>query len=200
MNDNPFGILVLIIAGVYLFRLWWGDMRASQVGAQNKRALPGAFPTDVRPCLIAAAGAFVILGIEIVGEFALGIWSAQSSITALFALYSLIAAFIEEVIFRGFIVFKGGWRWPGAFAASLVFALFHEFLWHWDEEGFALTLTLKGFFSTLMVFILSMWFYFVRFSKFNRTGSLLPCIVGHAVKNLGVIVAKGLGGFWVGWW
>jgi membrane protease YdiL (CAAX protease family) len=122
--------------------------------------------------------------------------------TALFGLYTLSAAFIEEIIFRGYIVVtKRGplVQWLAIVGASALFALLHPFLWLW-EDGFTLTLTVKGVFSTAMAFLFSLWFYAARFLRLNPTRSLLPCFAAHLAKNAGVIVIKGAQGFLVGWW
>jgi len=123
--------------------------------------------------------------------------------TVMFGFYSLIAAFIEELIFRGFVVIEGkgnALRWAGIVGASLVFAAIHPFLWQWEDGVFTWTFTAKGWFSTAAVFGASLWFYTVRFASFNPNRSLLPCVVAHATKNLGVFAIKGIQGFIVGWW
>ena len=76
----------------------------------------------------------------------------------------------------------------------------HPFLWTWGDDGFEWTFTAKGWFSTVMVFAASLWFYAVRFATWNPERSLLPCFVAHGVKNLGVFAIKGAQGFVVGWW
>ena len=203
MNDHPALLLLMIAAGLYAFYLWRQDYLALRAGQPNPRALPGATPAPVKASLIAAFGALVILGLETAGEIRLGLSKEQSTLTALFALYSLIAAFIEELIFRGFIVIEGKGptvRWAGVLGASVLFAVLHPFLWKWDDGGFAWTFTAKGWFSTAAVFISSLWFYAVRFASFNPHRSLLPCVAAHATKNLGVIAIKGAQGFLAGWW
>lgn len=149
------------------------------------------------------AGALVILAAETLGEIHWGLSDQQSSITVLFGIYTLLAAFVEELIFRGFIVVenKGSfWRWTAAIGASLLFAWLHPFLWKWEDAGFEWTVTTKGWFSTAAVFISSLWFYAVRFAGFNPKHSLLPSITAHAVKNLGVFIIKAAQGFVIGWW
>src|SRR5690606_37366890 len=103
----------------------------------------------------------------------------QSEITVLFGLYTLVAAVIEEIIFRGFIVAperRGrAVLWASMVGASLVFAAMHPFLWQWQWEGWVFTwsFTLKGWFSTGVVFVSSLWFYTVRFLPSNPQRSLL---------------------------
>ena len=203
MNDQPVMLVLLIVAGLYVMNLWRHDYRAQLAGQPHPRAMPGATPAPLRANLIAAAGALLLLTAETWGEIRLGLSEQQSKITGLFAAYTLIAAFVEELMFRVFIVIEGrgnALRWAGVVGASVVFAALHPFLWQWESDAFTWTLTAKGWFSTAVVFASSLWFYTVRFAGFNPQGSLIPCIVAHATKNLGVIIIKGASGFLVGWY
>lgn len=203
MNDNPFLLLIVGAAGLYFGKLWLDDLRAARAGRPNPRALPGATPARPSALWIASLGALVLLAVETLGEHALGIAAEQSTMTWLFAAYTLIAALIEEVIFRGYLVIEGrgtAARWAGILAASALFALLHPFLWEWEDAGFTLTLSAKGLFSTAIMFATSVWLYVARFARWNPTQSLLPCIVAHAVKNAGVIVVKAGSGFMGGLW
>lgn len=218
MNEQPALLVLMIIIGVYVLWLWSQDYRAAQTGQPNQHALPGATPAPLKACLIAVAGALLILVLETWGELQLELDEQQSKITVLFGLYTLIAAFIEELIFRGFIVIENKGKtllWIAIVAASIVFAALHPFLWKWDmaeasgwdvlafwrwPEWFEWQFTPKGWFSTVTVFISSLWFYTLRFGVFNPTRSLLPSIAAHTTKNLGVLIIKSLQGFVVGWW
>lgn len=58
----------------------------------------------------------------------------------MFGLNTLVAAFGEEVIFRGYLVVENRGRAAlitGMIGASLGFALLHPFLWEWREGGLA---------------------------------------------------------------
>jgi uncharacterized protein len=203
MNDQPVLILLMLGIGAYVFSLWLEDLKAARDNKPNPSALPGATSASIQACAIAAGGALVILAAETLGELGLGLSEEQSTMTVLFAVYSLMAAFIEELIFRGFIVVEGRGkvlRISGVIGASLLFALLHPFLWAWEDDGFEWTLTAKGWFSTALVFTSSLWFYYIRFAKFNPSKSLIPCIVAHATKNLGVFAIKAAQGFIAGWW
>lgn len=202
MNDQPLLLLLMIAAGLYLAHLWRGDCRAAQAGRPNPQALPGASLAPRRATLLAVAGALILLAAETWGEIRLGLVAEQSRITLLFGLYTLSAAIIEEVIFRGYLVFERGGaarRWAGIVAASLLFALLHPFLWQW-EGGLQFTPSPKGWFSTGMIFLGSLWFYAVRFAGWNPARSLLPCFAAHLAKNLGVVAIKAQQGFVDGWW
>ncbi len=202
MNDSPFLLILIIAGGVWVSKIWLDDLRNRQAGRPHPGALPGATPAPRRAVVIAVAGAMVLLGLETIGENALGLTEQQSRMTILFGISTLAAAVIEEVIFRGFLVINGrgpAVRIAGIIAASLVFALLHPFLWKW-EGGLVWTTDAKGWFSTGAIFAGSLWFYAVRFASFNPQHSLLPCFAAHAAKNLGVFVIKAGQGYVDGGW
>jgi len=202
MSESPILIIMLVVGGIYLGRMWWEDLQAYRTGKPHPGALPGATPCSRRAVIVAVIGASILLGAETWGEILLGLDSQQSEITALFGIYTLFAALIEELIFRGYLVVtqRGTLvRWLAIVGASLVFALLHPFLWEWDG-GVVLTLDAKGWFSTAAIFLGSLWFYYVRFMPSNPLHSLIPCVAAHATKNLGVFAIKGVQGFVTGWW
>jgi len=209
MQNDPWVQILMLGVGLYVAKLWLDDFRARRVGTPHPNALPGATPAPARAIVIAAIGGALIVTAETWGEKILGIAGKQSSITGLFATYTLVAAIIEEIIFRGFIVLEKRGAialWISALAASLLFTALHPFLWTWEGampwNGGRLNWTgdLKGWFSSGAVFVSSLWFYYVRFARFNPQHSLLPCFAAHATKNLGVILIKAVQGFLVGWW
>lgn len=161
-------------------------------------------PVGSAAVIVAVAGSLGLLALETWGEVALGIDGEQSTVTWLFGLYTLAAAFGEELVFRGYLVVANRGRvalWSSVVGFSLIFALLHPFLWEWSGEGgVTLRLDPKGFFSTGVVFAGSLWFYSVRFFSLNPERSLIPSIAAHFAKNLGVLVIKFQQGFVVGWW
>ncbi|WP_232766878.1 CPBP family intramembrane glutamic endopeptidase [Geminisphaera colitermitum] len=204
MND-PRLVGLLFLGGCYFAWLWLKDRKAWRAAGhvEARGALPGATDSPLSVTLIAVSGALVLLAAETAGEIALGISGEQSTITIFFGLYSLVAAVIEEVIFRGYIVVdkRGrGWLIGSILAASVLFAIGHPFLWKWEEGALIWNFGLKGWFSTFVVFLSSLWFYAVRFASWNPHRSLLPCIAAHGAKNLGVFIIKAAQGFVSGWW
>ena len=202
-QDQPLLLAGMIVAAGYMLRLWWNDLTAARRGTPNAQAFPGATSAGGRVIVLAVTGALLLLAVETGGEQALGLTAQQSRMTGLFALYTLAAAFIEELIFRGYLVIETRGRaalLAGIIGASLVFALLHPFLWEWQDGGLEIRADAKGWFSTAMIFAGSLWFYAVRFLPANRTRSLLPCIAAHAAKNLGVFAIKYAQGFVGGWW
>jgi hypothetical protein len=59
---------------------------------------------------------------------------------------------------------------------------------------------MKGWFSTAMVFAMSLWMYAARLAAWNPQRSLLPCFAAHAAKNLAVVAVKAATGFMGGLW
>lgn len=193
MQNNPLVQLAVLGVSAYVIKIWFDDYRAQKAGAPNPNPLPGAKPAPTRAFWIAAIGALVITAAETWGEIALGVSGEQSNITALFALYTLFAAIVEEVIFRGYIVVENrgaAARWAGVFAASVLFAALHPFLWDYKDGQVIWQFTTKAWFSTAAVFVASLWFYTCRFASFNPAHSLLPCFAAHLAKNAAVIAIK----------
>ncbi|MFT3829719.1 MAG: CPBP family intramembrane metalloprotease [Opitutaceae bacterium] len=203
MSENPLLLVVMIVASAALFHLWWGDLRAARAGHPNPRAFPGAAPCPCRLLVVAVLGSALLLAIETSGEHALGLTAQQKTVTVLWSLYTFAAAFTEELAFRGFLVIanRGHAALRGSIMGfSVVFALAHPFLWSWTDGRLEFAFTVKGWFSTAMVFVGSLWFYALRFTTFNPARSLLPCIVAHLTKNLGVFAVKAAAGFVSGWY
>ncbi len=203
MTSSPLVLLVLFGVGLYVSRLWWNDFQAQRRGAPNPGALPGATSAPTSLIVVAALGGIVIVAAETWGEIRLGLTAEQSEMTVLLGGYTLVAAVVEEIIFRGFIVAperKGRFvLWSSIIGASLLFAAVHPFLWQWENGAWTWSFTAKGWFSTGAVFVSSLWFYTVRFLPANRTRSLLPCFASHAAKNLAVFAIKAAQGFVSGW-
>lgn len=202
MLEHPLLIIIGFAAAAYFLKLWLGDLRMEVQGTPNPNAFPGATPAARPAVMIAVLGALLILAAETGGEYALGLAEEQSDITVLFALFTLAAAFLEELIFRGFLVVSGKGRamLVGSIVLfSALFALMHPFLWMWhEEEGLILDFTAKAWFSTTVLFVNSLWFYTVRFLPVNPRHSLLPCILAHFSSNLGVVLIKLIQGHVVG--
>lgn len=201
--DNPLLILGMLAAAAVVGWMWWGDLQAHRRGQPNPRALPGAVPCSRAAVVLAVVGALVLVGAETLGEAVLGLTDQQKTITMLFGLYTLAAAVVEEIVFRGFLVVTG--RGRALLVASVVgfsalFALAHPFLWEWEEGKLSFVFTAKAWFSTGAIFVGSLWFYFVRFMPANPAHSLWPCFAAHFAKNAAVFGIKGAQGFVVGWW
>jgi uncharacterized protein len=201
---HPLLLALLVGASIYLARVWQLDLRAANSGQPNPNAFPGTATAPARTYILAITGALVLLTIETIGEIKLGLDAQQTRMTGLFAVYTVLSApLIEELIFRGWLVVESTNRvimWAAAAAASIVFAFLHPFLWRWDDAGFVLTFGRKEWFSTAIVFAMSLGLYIVRLAPWNPKRSLFPCIAAHAAKNAGVVAIKAAMGFIAGWW
>lgn len=208
MQENPLLIILMFAGTVYVGHLWWQDYRARLAGQPNPKALPGATPCAARWVWVGALGALALVGLETVGEYALGISSQQTTIPVLFLLSMLAAGFLEELVFRGFLVVTT--RGKAALLASVVgfsalFALAHvQYYLKWDEGAawyqFELALTLKAAWTLGLLFVRSLFFYALRFLPQNPTQSLLPCFAAHTLGNLAVFLIKLAQGHVVGWY
>lgn len=202
-QNSPLFLLALLAGSSFVAKWWLDDFRAAQAGTPSLRPLPGALPAARATVAWAVLGAGLILSAETWGESHLGLTAQQSHMTALAGLYTLAAAFVEELIFRGFLVVENRGRallWAGVLGASVLFATLHPFLWEWRNGTLHWQGGAKGWFSTAAVFVSSLWFYAVRFWPLNPTRSLWPCVAAHAAKNLGVFAIKYTQGYVTGWW
>lgn len=198
--------LVLFAGACYLFKLWLDDFRSWKAGNPNERALPGATSAPVIALWIGGIGAVLLVLVETGGELLLGVSAEQSDITAIFLLAMVGAGVLEEVLFRGYLVVqnKGRAILLGSIVGfSLLFALLHyQYYTEIPDEGSIADLSFridaKSLWSLLLLFLNSLWFYAVRFFKWNPHHSLLPCFVAHISSNVGVFLVKLVQGHVIG--
>ncbi len=192
MNENPVMVVLYVGIAAYVLHMYWGDLRANQSSEVNSGGMPGATSAGVGTFAIGVVGALLILAAETFGEIAMGVADEQSELVWYLVFAIVAAGVVEEIIFRGFLVIdkKGKAALIGScIGFSLLFAIIHPQLWS-TEDGFHLTLTAKGFFSTGILFANSLWFYAVRFGPWNPRHSIFPCMLAHAASNLGVFGVK----------
>ncbi|MDR2430378.1 MAG: CPBP family intramembrane metalloprotease [Puniceicoccales bacterium] len=202
MSESPLNILATVAIAIVVGRWWWSDFANARKGVSAPNALAGAVPCARGFVMLAAAGGVALTVLETLGEWALGVSEEQKKITVLFLAAMLAAAFLEELIFRGYIVIAGKGRRVLAgsvVGASLVFALAHDFLWKYEAGDFSFQFTTKGWFSFGCVFVASLCFYVLRFHPRNAARSLLPCIAAHGARNLAVFFIKLAQGHVTGW-
>jgi membrane protease YdiL (CAAX protease family) len=202
MSESPLLTLVLFAGAVYLFKLWLDDFRAWKAGTPNEKAFPGATSASMAAIWIGVTGALLLVLVETGGEIALGVSDQQSDITAFFLLAMIGAGVLEEILFRGYLVVTNKGRQIlilSIVGFSLLFALAHyQYYTEIPEDGgwadFAFVVDPKSAWSLLLLFLNSLWFYTVRFFKWNPAHSLLPCFAAHIASNLGVFVVKAVQG------
>ncbi len=200
MNESPFMVLLYVGVAAYVGYMYWGDYQSNQASEQpDPRGMPGATSASLGLFVIGVIGALLILAAETGGEIALGIASGQSEMVWYFVFAILGAGIVEEIIFRGYLVVdnKGRAALIGSCVGfSLIFAIIHGHFWSNEEgEAFAWTFTTKAFFTTGILLANSLWFYALRFGRWNKNRSLFPCMLAHAASNLGVFCVKWAQGF-----
>ena len=200
MNESPFMVLLYVGVAAYVGYMYWGDYQSNQASEQpDPRGMPGAASASLGLFVIGVIGALLILAAETGGEIALGIASEQSEMVWYFVFAILGAGIVEEIIFRGYLVVdnKGRAALIGSCVGfSLIFAIIHGHFWSNEEgEAFAWTFTTKAFFTTGILLVNSLWFYALRFGRWNKNRSLFPCMLAHAASNLGVFCVKWAQGF-----
>jgi len=98
------------------------------------------------------------------------------------------AAIVEEMVFRGFVApsqLRGVKLLGLIVIGSLIFSAIH---------GFDFS-TVQGRISLVATFFISVWLYLGRYNPLNPERSILPCLIGHVVRNLAVFGVKWSQGF-----
>lgn len=189
-QDDPLVCLALLGCAIWIGKQWLDDFRS-----KDPNALPGATPCSQTGVWIAITGALVILVLETFGELITKLEEEQSTIVWYFLAAMVAAAVLEELVFRGYLVIskKGrGILVASAVGFSLLFALAHPYLWTFSkEEGLSMHLSShKAWLTTGFLYLKSLWFYYVRFAKWNPQQSLIPCVVAHLAINLATFAIK----------
>ncbi len=202
MQSDPVVAIIFFAIAAYLFKMWLDDtISYEKTGDLKKGAFVGLGFVGLPLVGFAIVVSLGLLGVQCVGESYFGIVQEQSTIGYFAILTFSAAAFIEELVFRGyFVVDKTKLSLVASILGfSLIFALAHPFLWDFsDETGsyvFSFDFSFKAFYYTFFIFLNSIFFYLLRFNKFNPKRSLLPCFTAHLAYNVGVYVIKLAQGF-----
>lgn len=206
-DDQIFSVFMFAVSA-YLFYMWWDDLRyyKKNGGKIRRGAFAGATSVPFKYCLWGAVAALLLLALHVSTEYSLGVVSEQTSFSY-WAIFSWIAAaFVEELIFRGYLVVQN--RGVVALALSilffsLLFALAHPFVWNYEiPEGawlfdgvWIFDFSAQPILSTIAIFECSLLFYILRFMPQNPNRSIMPCIMAHAAYNTGVYLVKLAQGF-----
>ena len=209
MSDSTLISLGGLALGLYLLWIWIQDFRQFDpaAGKPPDRAIAGATPASIASCAVAFAGAALIVLLVTGIEIGAGVFDKQSRIEAVFLGAMIGAAITEEIIFRGYLVIRR--RGKALLAASMVgfsacFAIIHPYLWRHcveDPSGLQWIMALRldvsthSLLATGSIFVLSLWFYAVRFAPNNPHRSLLPCFCAHLGANATVYIIKLSTGF-----
>lgn len=206
-QDDALYSIAMFAAAAWLFKMWVCDLRGFAAdGKGRKGEFPGARPVSLGLSAAGAMCGLVLLAGITAAEIASGEVGEQTKVS-FWALFSWVgAAFIEELVFRGYLVVENRGRaalWGSVFAFSLLFALCHPFFWDFSvPEGgsvfdgvFSLDFSAKAFRDSANVFASSIVFYILRFCPQNGMRSLVPCVAAHLAYNVGVFCVKAAQGF-----
>ena len=198
-QDSPILGIALLAAAIWVSKIWWDDYKLKKAGKPHPGALPGTTPCTAKALWIAAIGGMVLIFLETLLEWNFGYHTQQTVIAAWFLAPMFAAAVLEEVIFRGYLTIQKQGQTillASCIGFSALFAIAHPHLWTWEENSLTLHLDSgKAWFTTIALFVKSMWFYYLRFAPFNAQHSLLPCIAAHLAVNVATFLIKAQQGY-----
>ena len=195
MSFSLISDIIYLIFGLGVGLAWFGDYQKRQRNPGPELFWPGPTRAPVSGILIVVSGILLLTVAETCAEIHYGV-SAQQSVSNLYILGATLgAAIVEEMFFRGFIA-PNDWRGVKLLAliifGSVIFSLFHSL--NPETQQFSLN-TVQGRISLVASFFISVWLYLGRFGPLNPERSLLPCLIGHVVRNLAVFGIKWAQGF-----
>ncbi len=207
LQDIPTVALINFGIATYLFYMWFSDFKIfRKTKVIEKNALAGATTSPVVLIVIAFFASIALLFVHTCTEMTLAVVDEQSKVK-FWALFSWVgAAFIEELIFRGYLVVKNKGKvalYGSIFFFSLIFALGHPFMWDYTipenaqfwSGTWTFNISAQTVNATISIFECSLLFYVLRFLPLNENRSIIPCIVGHCTYNVGVFITKACQGF-----
>lgn len=207
MQDDAFYAIGMFAIAAWLFKMWLGDLREFRLtGKPRKGEFPGARPASKWLIGLGVFLGLILLTNITMEEIVAGEVEAQTKVSFL-AVFSWIgAAFVEELIFRGYLIVDNRGQfalWSSAIFFSLLFMIFHPFFWDYTipeggsifDASFTFDFTTKAVRDSANVFASSIIFYALRFCPQNKMRSLIPCIAAHLSYNLGVFFVKAGQGF-----
>jgi membrane protease YdiL (CAAX protease family) len=201
--ESPWISLMYVVVALMVVRMLYRDyLRFRTTGVIAPQALPGATPAPFGLMVVGVIGSILILSVEIRGEYALNLVGEQSMLQWYAIFPILCAPIIEEIIFRGYLVISHRGKkilWCSIIGFSLLFALIHGHLITFGGEGEPWLKwqgnQLKGWFTTSILMAQSLWWYTLRFCRWNPHQSLLPSMLAHFAVNVGVLLTKGFQGY-----
>lgn len=191
MNTGPLLDIIYLVAGLGIAGAWLREKLNRQAIRGPEEFWPGTTPVRISGILIIVAGVLLITIAETCVEIRAQVSQLQSVSTLYILGASLGAAIVEEMVFRGFLApagLQGKKLLLLIFLGSIIFSLFHAL------NGFNFRDT-QGQISLAFAFLMSVWLYLGRYNPLNPERSLLPCLIGHLVRNLAVFGIKWSQGF-----
>lgn len=218
LQGDPLMSLIMFGFGLYVLKLWFEDTTNALKGNPHPKAFPGTSFCERPMLVLAAVGSLALVIVATIGEIALGVSADQHDATWVMLLGWMGMAVVEELLVRGYggkMFIKTDNRkqmWRGILLISAAFAAMHPYLWTVDVPehipSFQIwrgtwefhLLSIQKWWTTLMLFANSLFWFWLRYHKNNPSQSLLPCIVGHVSANVAVFMVKLMQGHIVGVW
>lgn len=188
MNTKLLSDIIYLILGLGVAFAWFSEYRKPQRNAGPELFWPGTTRAPISAILITVSGILLLTVAETCAEIHFQV-TANQSISNLHILGATLgAAIVEEMVFRGFAApsqLRGIKLLGLIIIGSLIFSAIH---------GFDFS-TVQGRISLIATFFISVWLYLGRYNPLNPERSILPCLIGHVVRNVAVFGVKWAQGF-----
>ncbi|MGF1451942.1 MAG: hypothetical protein ACFB21_07715 [Opitutales bacterium] len=111
LQSDPIMSVISFLVGLYFFKLWWEDTVNAERGNPHPKAFPGTYRAPMPIIGLAIAGSIGLVLFSTVGELAFGFSDEQSDTIWVALLGWIGAAFLEELIVRGYggSMIERGW-------------------------------------------------------------------------------------------
>jgi len=180
--------LIYLLIGLGVAYAWFSEYRKRQSNPGPELFWPGTTRAPISGILIIVSGILLLTVAETCAEIHYHVTASQSVSNLPILGATLGAAIVEEMVFRGFAApsdLRGDKLLGLIIIGSLIFGVIH---------GFDFS-TVQGRISLITTFFISIWLYLGRYNPLNPERSILPCLIGHAVRNLAVFGVKWAQGF-----
>jgi membrane protease YdiL (CAAX protease family) len=188
MTSNLITDIIYLLIGLGVAYAWFNEYQKRQINPGPELFWPGTTRAPLSGILITVSGIFLFTVAETCAEIHFHV-TANQSVSNLHILgASLAAAIVEEMVFRGFVApsqLRGIKLLGLIIIGSLIFSVIH---------GFDFS-TVQGKISLITTFFISVWLYLGRYSPLNPERSILPCLIGHVVRNVAVFGVKWAQGY-----
>lgn len=188
MSLNLVTDIIYLLIGLGVAYAWFSEYQKRQRNPGPELFWPGTTRAPISGILITVSGILLFTVAETCAEIHFQV-SAHQSVGNLHILGATMgAAIVEEMVFRGFVApsqLRGIKLLGLIIVGSVIFSVIH---------GFDFS-TVQGRISLITTFFISIWLYLGRYNPLNPERSILPCLIGHAVRNLAVFGVKWAQGF-----
>ncbi len=188
MTLNLITDIIYLIIGLGVGFAWFSEYQKRKANPGPELFWPGTTRAPISGILIIVSGILLLTVAETCAEIHFHV-TAHQSVSNLHILEATMgAAIVEEMVFRGFAApshLRGIKLLGLILIGSVIFSAIH---------GFDFS-TVQGRISLIATFFISVWLYLGRYNPLNPERSILPCLIGHVVRNLAVFGVKWSQGF-----